>query len=65
MKHYKFHLTTLFWLCTATCVQSQNLSEGFSVQEISDSVWTLMQGKTYQPNPHIKRSDLRYLKVRH
>ena len=56
---------TLFWLCTALCVQSQNLSEGFSIQEIPDSVWNLMQGKTYPPNPHVQRSDLRYLKVLH
>ena len=65
MRLFRTPLITLFWLCTATCVQSQNLSEGFAIQEIPDSVWTLMQGKTYQPNPHIGRSDLRYLKVLH
>lgn len=55
----------VFWLCTTLSVQSQNHSKGFSVQEIPDSVWNIMQGKTYQPNPVIKRSDLRYLKVMH
>lgn len=64
MKSYRT-IMILFWLCTAVCVQSQNLSEGFSAQEIPDSIWTLMQGKTYRPNPHIGRSDLRYLKVLH
>ena len=55
----------VFWLCTTLSGQSQNHSKGFSVQEIPDSVWNIMQGKTYQPNPVIKRSDLRYLKVMH
>jgi len=55
----------LFWLCTAMCVQSQNLSDGFSAQEIPDSIWARMQGKTWHPNPHVQRGDLRYLKVLH
>ena len=33
--------------------------------EIPDSVWLRMQGKTYIENPHITRSDLRYLRVLH
>lgn len=37
----------------------------FTATEIPDSIWRLMQGKTYQPNPHIKRTDLRYLRVLH
>ena len=57
--------TTLFWLCITLCVQGQNPSDGFSVQEIPDSIWTRMQGKTYHANPHVGRSDLRYLKVLH
>lgn len=65
MKLFKTTLSLIFWLCTAICVQSQNLSDGFSIQEIPDSVWTMMQGKTYHPNPHVGRSDLRYLKVLH
>ena len=55
----------LFWLCITPCVQGQNLSEHFTAQEIPDSVWQKMQGKSYHVNPHIQRSDLRYLKVLH
>lgn len=55
----------LFWLCTVMCVQSQNLSDGFSVQEIPDSIWAMMQGKTWHSNPYVQRGDLRYLKVLH
>ncbi|MBQ6379712.1 MAG: M15 family metallopeptidase [Prevotella sp.] len=55
----------LFWLCTTLCVQAQNPSDGFSVHEIPDSIWAKMQGRTWHPNPHVQRSDLRYLKVLH
>ena len=55
----------LFWLCITPCVQGQNLSEHFTAQAIPDSVWQKMQGKSYHVNPHIQRSDLRYLKVLH
>ena len=44
---------------------SQQLSSDFVALPIPDSVWVLMQGKTYKPNPHISRDDLRYLKVLH
>ena len=37
----------------------------FTSEAIPDSVWTLMQGKTYHDNPHIGRADLRYLRVLH
>ena len=37
----------------------------FTSEAIPDSIWTLMQGKTYHDNPHIGRSDLRYLRVLH
>ena len=55
----------LFWLCSVLSVQGQNLSDGFTSQAIPDSIWNLMQGKTYQPNDVIHRSDLRYLQVLH
>lgn len=55
----------LFLLCATLCAQGQNYSDGFSIQEIPDSIWTKMLGKTYRPNPHIGRNDLRYLKVLH
>ena len=40
-------------------------AQDFVAMEIPDSVWQRMQGKTYVDNPHITRSDLRYLRVRH
>ncbi len=55
----------LFWLCMTLCVQGQNPSDGFSVHEIPDSIWTKMQGRTWHPNPHVQRSNLRYLRVLH
>ena len=58
-------VSLLFWLCSVLSVQGQNLSGGFISREIPDSIWKLMQGKTYQPNDVIKRSDLRYLQVLH
>jgi len=61
----KFPFLLLFWLCSVLSVQGQNLSDGFTSQEIPDSIWNLMQGKTYQPNDVIHRSDLRYLQVLH
>ena len=61
----KFPFLLLFWLCSVLSVQGQNLSDGFTSQEIPVSIWKLMQGKTYQPNDVIHRSDLRYLQVLH
>ena len=58
-------VSILFWLCSVVSAQGQNLSGGFISREIPDSIWKLMQGKTYQPNDVIKRSDLRYLQVLH
>lgn len=37
----------------------------FSSKPIPDAIWKRMQGKTYQENPHIRRTDLRYLRVLH
>lgn len=55
----------LFWLCVISPAQGQDLSAGFSIQEIPDNIWQKMQGKTFQPNDIISRSDLRYLKLMH
>lgn len=44
--------------CKAQC-------EDFSISEISDSVWNVMQGKTYHENPNIQRADLRHIRVLH
>ena len=37
----------------------------FVAEPIPDDVWRRMQGKTYKNNPHIKRSDLRHLRLLH
>lgn len=37
----------------------------FTVTDIPDSIWTLMQGRTYRPNPYIQRSDLQYIRLLH
>ena len=64
MTRIKF-LCLIVWLCSALSLQGQTLSEGFTAQTIPDSIWQLMQGRSYQPNPHIQRADLRYLRVLH
>lgn len=51
----------IVWLCCTLCAQSQI----FSSEEIPDSIWATMQGKTWHDNPYIKRSDLRYLRISH
>ena len=50
-------------LCAVLTLSAQN--DSFTSQPIPDSIWTQMQGKTFKPNPHIRRSDLRYLRVLH
>ena len=37
----------------------------FVAEEIGDSLWQRMQGKTYKENPHIGRNDLRHVRVLH
>ena len=37
----------------------------FINEPVPDTVWQRMQGKSYKPNPHIGREDLRYLRVLH
>ena len=64
MTRIKF-LCLIVWLCSALSLQGQTLSEGFTAQTIPDSIWQHMQGRSYQPNPHIQRADLRYLRVLH
>ena len=59
-------LIILSWLSWHLPVQSQEpLYSGFSIQPVPDSVWLYMQGRSYRPNPHISRADLRYLRVLH
>ena len=64
MTRIKF-LCLIVLLCSALSLQGQTLSEGFTAQTIPDSIWQHMQGRSYQPNPHIQRADLRYLRVLH
>ena len=44
---------------------SQQSATDFVAVAVPDSVWARMQGKTYKPNPHISRDDLRYLRLLH
>ena len=37
----------------------------FAAEEIPDGVWLRMQGKTYKPNPYVKRGDLRHVRALH
>ncbi len=37
----------------------------FAAEPIPDAVWQRMQGKTYKPNPHIGRRDLRHVRALH
>ena len=64
MTRIKF-LCLIVWLCSALSLQGQTFSEGFTAQTVPDSIWQLMQGRSFQPNPHIQRADLRYLRVLH
>lgn len=50
---------------TASDVQAFGLEKCFAAEEIPDNVWKRMQGKTYMPNPHISRNDLRHIRVLH
>lgn len=64
MTRIKF-ICLIVWLCSALSLQGQTFSEGFTAQTVPDSIWQLMQGRSFQPNPHIQRADLRYLRVLH
>lgn len=46
-------------------VQVYGLQRCFCAQPVPDAVWSRMQGKSYRPNPHIGRDDLRYLQLLH
>ncbi len=46
-------------------VESYGMAQCFVATEIPDNIWERMQGLTYKDNPHIKRKDLRYLKLLH
>ncbi len=53
-------------IVTQTFVEAfGGLDSCFTSQPIPDRVWERMQGKTYKPNPHIGREDLRYVRALH
>ena len=57
------------WQAGASVEEAAVLARGvercFTAEELPDSIWHAMQGKSYVPNPHIQRRDLRYLTVLH
>ena len=55
-------MVTLFMLIKVSCLLGQDT---FVSMQIPDSIWQIMQGKSYKSNPYINRTDLRYLKVMH
>ena len=52
-------------LMVCSSVATAQTMQGFSIQEISDSVFARMQGKSFPAHCTVKRSDLRYLQVLH
>jgi len=60
-------LLTLLLLPIALSARTltSSVDSAFLAVPIPDSIWTRMQGRSYQSNPHIARSDLRYLELLH
>jgi len=58
----RFWLPLLFFL--TLCIPSMG-QDGFAVYELSDSIFALMQGKSYPKDCTVKREELRYLTVLH
>ena len=61
------HFFRVFIVTWLLCIpaQGQDFSDAFTVSQIPDSVWLRMQGRSYQPNEAVGRSDLRYLRLLH
>lgn len=55
----------LLCLASMLCVAAQTAPADFTASAIPDSIWHLMQGKTFHPNPHIQRDDLRLVRLLH
>ncbi len=49
----------------ATNIDFNNIGEYFKAYEISDEVYDYINGKSYQENPDVALSDLRYMKLLH
>jgi len=63
MRRFLLSLLLELGFLLTTCGQTPTAD--FVAMPVPDSVWMRMQGKTFQPNPYISRSDLRYLRVLH
>lgn len=49
----------------AAAVAAYGEARCFRAEPLSDAVFARMQGKSYRPNPYIRRSDLRYVRALH
>ncbi len=58
----RFWLSLLFFLTLYIPSKAQT---DFAIYELSDSIFSLMQGKSYPKSCKVKREELRYLKVLH
>ena len=65
LKRYSVFIRRALLICPFVLLSAISSAQDFVSVAIPDSVWTRMQGKTFVDNPHIKRSDLRYLRVLH
>ena len=65
LKRYSVFIRRALLICPFVLLSAISSAQDFVSVAIPDSVWLRMQGKTYVENPHIKRSDLRYLRVLH
>lgn len=69
MRVFSFFIFSFFhFLISSSFLFGQNVSDAsndFCQTEIPDSVWQMMQGKTFRENPYIGRADLRYVRVLH
>lgn len=57
-------VTCLMWL-PLSVVQAQEAADSFSVSAVPDSVFSLMQGRSYKAGCRVARSTLRYVRVLH
>ena len=62
---YSVLIRRAFIIFSFVLLSKPTLAQDFTSTAIPDSIWLRMQGKTYVDNPHITRSDLRYLRVLH
>lgn len=64
--HLSYPMRACFFLLLCfILILPSNGQTGFAVHELSDSIFAVMQGKSYPKGCLVKRSDLRYLTVLH